>query len=603
MIQTRGVFNLTLKETMDQLDRCIFISIPQDILNILASYFLPVDECRMPIFRYSAAWRNFMNTSKEQFGRWKKQSQLLFFNWLYSRMLCRSVPFRNRVLESVEQPDKQVMLNFVFPDRLDPSIQHTVTGASSETLSEINQFIVNSIMVQNLLDLDVEELLPLNWSHARKLTVMNSTQADGTFLKYLFELTITGGRSGLDFKNYHLLSNLSKINISYCQTITDVSCFQKVRHLSLHGCHQISDVSALGNVRDLSLVNCRGILDVSALENVRNLNLSYCVNIRDVSNLGRVHKLNLCGCSKIHHVAALGSVYDLNLRACYQVSDVSALRNVHILDVSNTDVADFSSLTSVHSLTFHGFEGSSLRGLENSVHVTVSLNPLRSLDISALHVVKKLEITQVTQFPRLLHLKYLKINENFFFDSSFLKVMGHVEEFVLCDNSISLLTCSSTDQNGMFGNCFVNISLMKNLTYLELQKCKISDGLIVSLPRLETLSIQDCSDLFDLVLKDLPCLSHVYIESVGYSRIQILEETIASVISYVKIEHCFNLEDIVLCGKVFQMKVTCCQALRGFSTTKQIGHLVVAECGAFQTRDKFSVGFSSINEAHTTGDI
>jgi hypothetical protein len=231
------------------MDRCFLAAVPEDILQMLATYLIPVDKQSRNFFRFSTEWRNFMNSSKEHFGRWKKRSQLLVLNWLYSRKLYSS---NNTVLESGEQPRNQLVLNFVFPDRPQPLIQQV--SVSVKVLNMKISCLADSVRVENLSDLDTEEvssstsLIPTdeNMPTVRKLTVTNSNIAEGTYLQYLDELSITGDRrSGLHFKNYHLLSNLSKICLTNCQTITDLTCFRKVRHLLFRGCHQFSDVRCL----------------------------------------------------------------------------------------------------------------------------------------------------------------------------------------------------------------------------------------------------------------------------------------------------------------------------------------------------------------------
>jgi hypothetical protein len=107
------------------------------------------------------------------------------------------------------------------------------------------------------------------------------------------------------------------LNLTACQSISDVSALGGIHTLHLSGCRGIRDVSALGGVHSLYLSCCTGIRDVSALGGVHSLDLSFCPGISDVSALGRVHSLNLSGCRGISDVSALGGVHSLYLSGCH----------------------------------------------------------------------------------------------------------------------------------------------------------------------------------------------------------------------------------------------------------------------------------------------
>jgi hypothetical protein len=53
-----------------------------------------------------------MNTSKEIFGQWKKESQLVVLKFPQSEMFYNSQEFRERILHSIENPRLQLDLLF-----------------------------------------------------------------------------------------------------------------------------------------------------------------------------------------------------------------------------------------------------------------------------------------------------------------------------------------------------------------------------------------------------------------------------------------------------------------------------------------------------------
>jgi hypothetical protein len=69
------------------------------------------------------------------------------------------------------------------------------------------------------------------------------------------------------------LSSVSKLDLSGCKSLTDISPLQNAKYLDLTGCCGVTDVSMLGNVPTLILRACRDISDLSGLTNVRNLSI------------------------------------------------------------------------------------------------------------------------------------------------------------------------------------------------------------------------------------------------------------------------------------------------------------------------------------------
>jgi hypothetical protein len=292
------------------------VSIPHDLLFLVANYLLPKNRQNKMTFRYSHDWRNFINTSKEYFSEWKKQTQVIVLESEYAVTFIRSLQFFHRIkqeiVDSLHQLDLCVVGTHFQEQELRPIDRVKSFSANRCTLPRIPQLVshlsLNQCIIHQLSPNSGINGLCLHYcqigSNAQHNTVDVST------------LTITEGASfkGLELQNYQSLSSLSKsVSIERCKSITDVSCFRNLQKVEFDSCPNITDVSCLCDVHELSLIFCGGITDVSSLGRVYNLELLVCRNISDVSALGNVHTLGLYKCSDITDVSALNNVYELRL--------------------------------------------------------------------------------------------------------------------------------------------------------------------------------------------------------------------------------------------------------------------------------------------------
>jgi hypothetical protein len=58
-----------------------------------------------------------MNTTNTGLGQWKKQSQLIVLEPLLTEKFRRSVLFRQRILQLVQNPWEQIQFNFEYDER------------------------------------------------------------------------------------------------------------------------------------------------------------------------------------------------------------------------------------------------------------------------------------------------------------------------------------------------------------------------------------------------------------------------------------------------------------------------------------------------------
>ena len=91
----------------------------------------------------------------------------------------------------------------------------------------------------------------------------------------------------------------SKVTISFCPLVVDVSPLSKIKSVELWNMDGITDVSALSKCDEVYLSNLQNITDVSALRHVPKLTLEECNSITDVSMLSHIPVLSIKNCRGI----------------------------------------------------------------------------------------------------------------------------------------------------------------------------------------------------------------------------------------------------------------------------------------------------------------
>jgi hypothetical protein len=235
-------------------------SLPKDILLVLADYLLRKDQQRKCIFRFSTDWKNFINTNKRHFGNWKKQSKLVMLSDDLAEKFVKSSKFRERIYQMVDNPLQQVEL-LLYGHSYRPNSEPSLTNISVPVVKKVTaKYCTISGFPLHVDTIDLEScsfVLEKEWPPLRCLHIKDE------FFKSIHSLdvqTITvleeARFSKIDIPNYHALSHLKSLSISYTDSITDVSCFKHIKKLRLISCPNITDVSSLGAVPDLELSYC-----------------------------------------------------------------------------------------------------------------------------------------------------------------------------------------------------------------------------------------------------------------------------------------------------------------------------------------------------------
>jgi hypothetical protein len=552
---------------------CRIASLPLDILNLLADNYLreicdnstktiflnyskkkDAEERSRKIFRFSYDWRNFINTSKKNFGNWKKESQIIFLSYPYTRLFCNSPEFRQRIISAVESTRQQLELSY------------DLTYYNTETFSSISLDLMNDVksiyitqchvltppgLIMNAEEIHLfrSELSNKDFSFASQVRSFSFEQFHAFRLsEKVFDFAPlqhleNGCFSVYLCKNYGCLSNLQSLTISSCASINDVSSFRNIPKLNLPGCDNIMDVSPLANVYDLNLSSCLGITDVSSLGNVHTLNLSNCRNLEDVSALGNVHTLLLSWCNKVVDLSGLHSVYSLTFN-CFQGSNLSGLKSVVELIISDSrDVSDVNMLHSLQQLN-----------IERCHQIT---------DITGLTQLKELTIDECTPiqfgletFQQLTTLRITDYYENI------LTTAGEIASGtsnLLLYNSDFLFSLPQLETLFFQSKFFQTPipSVFSQLRQLLIYQCPELPS-ITLISSLRSLQISCCASLKSI------CLLHG--DNLDYPLYDLW------------ISDCDNLEEIQIHRKVFKFRLKGCRRLNKLGLHHQIAHLNLRNC-------------------------
>jgi hypothetical protein len=221
-----------------------------------------------------------MNARKSYFAKWKRESQLITLRTSAAELFYRSVEFREKVLQCIENSREQLELYFEIISFPSSSLNLELIGSVKKVSASGRKVISHPMSAGEVefVNCYIEEFVSSDFSKAKNFSFQDDSSPESFDLSD-FEHLETGTFYLRECINYHCLANLKSLEIFWCDSITDVSCFRKIPKLTLSHCPNITDVSSLSGVFELSLSYSRGFTDVSALGNVHSLRLYDCTNI------------------------------------------------------------------------------------------------------------------------------------------------------------------------------------------------------------------------------------------------------------------------------------------------------------------------------------
>jgi Leucine-rich repeat (LRR) protein len=499
------------------------VLLPRDILYLIATYFLKPEFQNKTIFHFTYDWRNFMNSSKEIFGQWKKEIQIIALTYPQVEDFQNLPEFREKILSMIENPRRQ--LDLIFTD-LDDCMRYIPDKPQIDlnSLNYVRKIVVKFSELRRCAItfpttvLDVEEII-LCSSKVKDLSFLSSIKSvsfdpqNGRKYDLAPLQTIENGIFELDTcVNYQLLGNLKSLQIS-SPSIKDVGCFQNIPVLELSMCPELTDVSTLGRVHNLNLSVCEKINDVSALKNVHTLDLSDCMRVKDLSALGGVYSLKIQDFQG-NDVSGLKNVVILNLFGARKVTNISMLESVRVLDIQQcTKIQTLAGLVNLQELT-----------IDRQNKITTGNEIFQQL--------KKLH---VSCYP-LDRAGELRLKQKFWEDPQFLVSLTNLQD----------LTIS-------YSQSLREIPFIAGMRSLALYDCDHIRTLSVpALPSLGSLSIWRCNDLKSLHLAGNPLLKYPL-----YS---------------LKVMDCVELKKFQIDRKVFMCKINGCRMLNVIELHQQIAH-------------------------------
>jgi hypothetical protein len=509
-------------------DICYLTRLPFEILRLIANYFLKEEDQNKKVFFFCRDWRNFLNTKKTHFAGWKKESQLILLQCPGVEKFYSSPEIRNQILNYIEDPRKQLELNFNFS--YDSYHLYGRKSVDMELMNNVKRVRLYLAEVAPF-PVDVEELEFDSCSFVRKFNpsvfsfIPNFSFKDDDLdsTGQLDVSTLDGLKKAVFFIqeciNYPCLANLKSLEIGTCDNLTDVSCFGHIPKLKLSSCINVTDVSALGNCSDLDLSYGRGITDVSALGNVRKLCLYGCANITDVSSLCNVQVLDLSSCIRITDVSGLKAVTTLMITGCRDIKNITMLNSLKVLHMKGCD------------------EIGDLKGLVHLKKLETDANQSR-------------RFIETNSFPIISQLTEFIVRENwndFIFNVQYLPFLQNIP--CLRIYSCPLLTafpslCNLRSLTIYACDCFSSLPLLPKLEHLDIFYCETLEVLeILGSAEMEypiyEMKIQQCKKL-----RTVSFHRKVFECRIGHCK-NILTVEVLNQMDLLKINHCEKLGKII----------------------------------------------------------
>jgi hypothetical protein len=166
---------------------CRVLSLPQEIIRLIANYFKTEEDQNKQIVPFPLDWRNFLDTNKEYFGQWKKESQLIDLSPDYAVKFYESNKFRVMVTQLVVNPRLQI--NIQFRNSLT-----TLREIDLKQLSNVRKIVIpvmcNPMKIIPIV-FDVEEISIHNYPQiSENLGYFSQNKLSLAFLTWITKLSI-----------------------------------------------------------------------------------------------------------------------------------------------------------------------------------------------------------------------------------------------------------------------------------------------------------------------------------------------------------------------------------------------------------------------------
>jgi pyruvate-formate lyase-activating enzyme len=124
--------------------RCFLYYLPQEILRLLANYFLKEEDQNKMTFRFCRDWRNFLNTNRQHFAKLKKESQLIVLRLPLASKFYSSSEVRDKVFQYIENPREQIEIFLSYHH-----YEHYSKSINLESINNLKRISVSSCRVSS----------------------------------------------------------------------------------------------------------------------------------------------------------------------------------------------------------------------------------------------------------------------------------------------------------------------------------------------------------------------------------------------------------------------------------------------------------------------
>ncbi len=347
---------------------------------MLFVYNLP-DEILKQIQFFSTCddYHYFLNTSKQYFSRWKKQSIYFTLNSSRSVQYINDLIFRQLLLNKVENGWKQISVIFqnqegdTLPSQYllykpivasipaDIPIHRIRSAEKKEDAIWASQNSFNRTELVECIEFSDAKIPPI--PKVKELCLYDCNQlTDVSNLSHLEQLRIIGSSQLEDLSP---LRNIPKIEFSKLSKACDFSMFNcnTQSYLSIASCEQIANIKSFQMIRKLKLSDCPTITDISCLYGIYDLTLWSLPKVEDISGLGGHHRINLILGDKVAGYECLYNIPHVSLSA--NLTDISMLRNAKTVKLTGfKQLEDVSPLANVKEVSFYQCFNNCIKGVD-----------------------------------------------------------------------------------------------------------------------------------------------------------------------------------------------------------------------------------------------
>lgn len=341
---------------------------------VLFVYNLP-DEILKQIQTFSTCddYHYFLNTSKQYFSRWKKQSIYFTLNSSRSVQYVNDLIFRQLLLNKVENGWKQISVIFRNEDGDTPPSQYLLSIPADIPIHRIrspgrkgdllwaSQNSLNHAEIVECIEFSDVTIPPI--PKVKELCLYDCNQlTDVSNLSHLEQLQILGS---LQLEDLSPLRNIPKIEFSKLSKACDFSMFNcnNQSYLSIASCKQISNIENFEMIRKLNLIDCPTITDISCLYGIYDLTLWSLPKVKDISGLGGHHRINLRLGDKVAGYERLYNIPHVSLSA--NLTDISMLRNAKSVKLTEfKQLEDVSPLANAKEVWFNQCFNYCIKGVD-----------------------------------------------------------------------------------------------------------------------------------------------------------------------------------------------------------------------------------------------